>query len=111
MSIKSMVNLLLEIKNSRIEDMFSDDMTQKIAGARKELSKCADLASETVLSRLSEGDFVRLMLMVQKSTIAALIADGHFTLAQADMASDELQAYTHSVILATIGLLIQEEIL
>lgn len=111
MSIKSVVNLLLEIRDSEIADMFTEEMTQKIADVREELSKCADLASETVLSRLSEGDFVKLMLMVQKSTIAALAADGYFTLVQADMASKELQAYTHSVILATIGLLIQEEIL
>ena len=111
MSIKSMVNLLLEIKDSEIADMFTEEMMQKIAGVREELSSCANLASETVLSRLSEGDFVKLMLMVQKSTIAALAADGHFALVQADMMSKELQAYTHFVILATIGLLIQEEVL
>lgn len=110
MSIKSMVDLFKEIRDTEAQDLFTEEMSQKIAKIRVELSDCADTAEKTVLSRLDEGDFVKLMAMVQKTTVATLAAEGSFGIVQLDL-SGELQAYTHSVILATIGLLIQGEVL
>jgi hypothetical protein len=68
--------------------------------------------AERILTRsLSEEDVVVLMLMVQKSITAVMMANGEgASILMAD-AVDELQSYTQTAILTTIGLLYQDGIL
>lgn len=110
MSIKSIVGMLMEIRSGKVEDLMSNEMTERTSALREELFLSSEKAASIITSKLDEGDFVKLMAMIQKSVVAELATKGCTGMLRADM-GNELQMYTHSVILATIGLLIQDEIL
>lgn len=70
----------------------------------------AQQAKEIITAKMPERDLVEFFETVQKVTVFGAAANGDFGMMMA-MASGELTSYTHSVILATIGALINEEIL
>jgi hypothetical protein len=77
---------------------------------RDEMEKASNDAQKFVLERISEGDFVKLLAAIEKIVVAEGVAGGETSLLLCEM-KNELQAYTHSVVLTAIGLLIQDEIL
>lgn len=111
MSIKSIVGFFEDIKSRDISEAFnpSKENQQQAVEAFKEMEKNTGVAQEEILSRITEEEFVKFMLMVQKMTIVSAVSEGKPELAM--VRDSSLQSYTHSVVLAVIGALIEEEIL
>jgi cellobiose-specific phosphotransferase system component IIB len=77
---------------------------------RDEMEQASDEAKKLILEKLSEGDFVKLLAAIEKVVVAECVAGGETSLLLCEM-KNELQAYTHSVVLTAIGFLVQDEIL
>ena len=75
------------------------------------LTKGTDMSKEVISNKISEERIVKIMRCVQKMTVFAAVTSGEGTSLLIPMASGELEGYTHTVILATIGILIEEEVL
>jgi len=112
MSIKSIADTYEEILSKEsAENAYADaDLRNKLTGNMKEFERFAKLAQDVVLERISEKDFVRFMLMVQRAVSAMIITEGREGLLLAEL-EGSLQGYTHTVALAIIGALIEDEVL
>ena len=111
MSIKSINDSFMKLRESDIETIEDGEIEAITEPMYNEFSECADLAQDILKKSVAEKDLVVLMLAIQKAIVASKNADGGgATLFMADLAGD-LQSYTHTVILTTIGVLIQDEIL
>lgn len=86
------------------------ELGKSVEGCRHEMEKAAELAESVILAKMPEKDAVTTMLLVQKFVAATCSANGNTGILLAEM-DGSLQAYTHTVILATIGLLMDEEVL
>jgi hypothetical protein len=109
MSIQSVISVFKKIHEMTLEE--AQDLVELTTPVYKEMRKCSAEAENLLTRSVSEEDLVVLMLMVQKSVTAVMMANGKgMSILMAD-AADELQSYTQTVILTTIGLLVQDEIL
>lgn len=75
-----------------------------------EMDRLFDLAKSTILEKMPEGDVVKTMLIVQKFVSGIGASQGKAGILMAEM-DGSLQGYTHTVVLTTIGLLMDEEVL
>lgn len=111
MNIKQINEMYEEIKSAGFDELIGGKSTNsKVIELFFELEKQSGAAQDVILSAISEKELVRLMLMIQKTTVSAVLMNGRFSILQTD-SDGSLQAYTHSVVLAVIGLLMAEEIL
>src|SRR5687767_12343116 len=85
-------------------------ITGEVDNILNALGESAEQAREIIMAKMPEKDYVDFLQTLQKITTFSSAMRGEFSLTMA-MASGELTGYTHSVILATIGALINEEIL
>lgn len=93
-----------------MDDEVADRKMKHIKQIAETLDANAEKAKEIILAKISEKTFVELARVVQNGTLTALASAGDFELLDAHM-SGVLKGYTHTVILATIGILIEEEVL
>jgi len=85
--------------------------TEEIANLIGSLSDLSEMSKEIVLRKISEEKLVRLMRAVEKMVVFAMSVRGEGENLILPLASNELDGYTHSVVLATLGILINEEVL
>lgn len=113
MTMKEIVEFVEEVKESpHLED--SDDIEERvdqIDQAIESLAETSITARDIILKRMTEKEFAQFMNSISKITVFAALANEEGVGLMVSMATGELQAYTHSVILATIGALINEEVL
>ncbi len=108
-----LINLFSEIRERGVEGLLSGDTegtSSKIDEALEMLERNSDIAKKALFERMDEKSLVLFMLMVQKMVSTLAIKNGDKSIMLAEM-SGELQAYTQTAILATIGTLMADEIL
>lgn len=113
MTMKELVDFVEKVKEN--PNIGTNDEIEKrveqIDTVIGSLAETSEAARDIILNRMTEREFAQFMNSISKITVFAAVAtDGGIGLMMA-MMSGELQGYTHSVILATIGTLINEEIL
>jgi len=107
MTIQTILDIYEKFGETDLESVLEDETAEKML---KELNSACDLATKTVLEKIDEKRMVMLMLMIQKVTASVAAVKGSQNIILAEL-SGELQTYTHTVIMATIGMLIGDEIL
>lgn len=111
MSIKSAISASKKIKEMGIEGFMQDQEMENFTGDfGKEIEKNCETAKKVILESLSEGDFVKFVLMTQKILSTMSIMRGEQAILLAEL-EGSLQPYTQTVVLAVIGAFIEEEIL
>lgn len=110
MGIKRINEIYDAIKGASADNLFSDQLYDMSRESLTEFERAAENAKNIILGSIDEREFVKLMMMAQKITVSAGLLDGNRQTFLADM-SGELQGYTHTVVLAVIGALIEDEIL
>lgn len=120
MTVMTMKEISKFLENSKGKDVPDtiDGLQGRIAEINEVIESLAETsvnAQEIILKKMTEKQFAEFMNSVAKITTFTCISNGVSNgkgvgLMMAIM-SGELQGYTHSVILATIGALINEEIL
>lgn len=116
MYIKTILDNLNHIEKEISKDVFGAMRSQELIEETNKIQaifeECTDRAAKTLLASVDETTLVRFLLMVQKANVSAMMANGEETMFAVDIrAQKELQKYTQSVILSTIGILISDEIL
>lgn len=111
MNVKNVDQLISQMENFEPDLENPASKIQEINDMIGFLVECTNLSKDAVLSRISEKKMVQIMRVVQKMTVFAAASDGEGMSLIIPMVSGELDRYTHSVILATIGVLIKEEVL
>ena len=110
MSIKTIVDTYGKLLGGNIlETLADEDLQEEVNLLYSEIKKDAEVARITVLANMPEERFVKLLAMIQKMSVALGLDNGTLV-AKADI-SNELQGYTHTVVLAVIGALIEDEVL
>ena len=111
MTIKTIVGVFEKMmKGSLLENLKNEEMAESVYSLVGELRDDTEVATSTILASMTEEQFVKLLLMIQKMSVSLGVAEGETQVLKADM-SGELQGYTHTVVLAVIGELIQDEVL
>lgn len=112
MSIKSLNALHDNIKSADLKEALENERyAELLTDAFVELDHASEIAKNLILEKMDEKDFVKFLSIVQKLTSAIGISvENHSSLLFAEM-DGALQGYTHTVVLAAIGTLIEEEIL
>lgn len=111
MNVKNIDQLISQMENFEPDLENPASKIQEISDMIGFLVECTNLSKDVVLSRISEKKMVQIMRVIQRMTVFAAASDGEGMTLIAPMVSGELDGYTHSVILATIGVLIKEEVL
>lgn len=111
MNVKNIDQLISQMENFEPDLENPASKIQEINDMIGFLVECTNLSKDVVLSRISEKKMVKIMRVLQRMTVFAAASDGEGMTLIAPMVSGELDGYTHSVILATIGVLIKEEVL
>ena len=110
MSITTIVDTYSKLRGGNVLEMIMDeDLENEVGLLHKELKKDAEVARDVILAGMPEERFVKLVAMIQKISVVLGLGNGTLV-ARADI-SNELQSYTHTVVLATIGALIEDEVL
>lgn len=107
MSIKSS---LLNLADVTEQLGVSDEMQSGITDALKDLGDAAEYGRDLILKRMDEKEFVRLLMVQQGLLVAFSASEGQIGIFAADK-EGSLQGYTHSIILSTIAMLIEEGVL
>ena len=113
MSIKTFVDAVGTIlaNEDELELILDPGFQKQMIELMKEANANCDLAESVLKERIPEEKLVKFILMLQKMSVSYVAGNGKgSSLVICDMCG-ELQSYTHTVILATIGALIREEIL
>ena len=91
-------------------DQEADDAFDNVIKITEELSECAEVGKGMVLSKLDESQFVDML-----NTMSGILASHNalngkvaILLAQKE---GSLQPFVHSVVLATLGILVEEGVL
>ena len=110
MTIKSIVDAFDKIRSLGLRGMKDDSTPALLSDLIGELENDAETAKNTIISKISEEELVKLMLMIQKCVVTVSAIQGDSAILLADI-QGELQAYTHTVVLSVIGVLIEDEVL
>lgn len=111
MSVKNIDQLIDWMENFLPDVENPNAKAKEISDTIDFLVKATDISKEVILSKISEKKMVGLMRCIQKVTVFAAASSGEGMSLLTPMVSGELDGYTHSVIMATIGVLINEEVL
>lgn len=117
MTMKEITEFMKTVRSQSVPET-RDGLEERINEINDVIESLADastLAKDIVLKKMTEKDFVQFMEAVAKVTVFTGAANNEGDAGGVGMLvalmSGDLQGYTHSVILATIGALINEEIL
>lgn len=113
MTMKEISKFLEDSKDSSVPETMEglEGRMSEINDVIESLAETSASAKDIICKRLTEKEFAEFMNSVSKITVFAAVANEGGMGLMMSMISGELQGYTHSVILATIGALINEEIL
>ena len=111
MGAKKMANTFEKvIKNGGDVFNASEELQDEILDQRNDIVRFCEVAKVALLASIGEKELVRFMSMIQKTAVVELTMNGDVSIIAADF-EGALQPYTHTVILAAIGALIEDEIL
>lgn len=106
------VKEILDFEERAINELLDDEEIEKYLNEVSEyLNQKAEEGKNIVTSKMSEERFVRLLREVKRAMMTSLLSnDAGALLTFADMAG-ELTPYTHTIILSTLAILAEEEVI
>lgn len=108
MKMSEIISIIEKAKNAGEFDSVKDQLVDM----NKFVGDCGITASEVLLERISEKDLNMVVGAVETTIIAKMAGEGNFEmLAFAAMESKTVALYTISIVLATIGVLMDGEVL
>lgn len=98
-----------------LDAFFDEDVTRKkmemVKKVAKSLEESAEKSRELITNKISERMFSEIARVVQCNTLSAMISNGSgFELLESH-ANGDLRGYTHTIFLAILGILMDEEVL